>query len=274
VDVKKDQLVTITTQFGKIGITGHSTGPHLHLSFRVNGVSKKATAPSKRPSPMQTTTGSWKLNNGGFGTVSKNGQPPITPELPVNPTQPPVGHTNPPQTNTCASCVFANRPDILPFYQSNGWNIDPSNWDNILANWCSIDPSGCAVEKAMCGVCGTNPTVGPTATPAPNLPCSSCIIANRPDILPFYQSNGWDISESNWDNIIANWCSIDPSGCAAEKAKCSSCGSGATTPPNPTSDPGQGCSACIIANRPDILPFYRDNGWSIDQSNWDNIIAN
>lgn len=54
---------------------------------------------------------------------------------------------------------------------------------------------------------------------------SKCIIQNRPDILPFYKSNGWNTSENNWDNIIANWCSIDPSGCAAEKAKCQSGGS-------------------------------------------------
>ena len=31
------------------------------------------------------------------------------------------------------------------------------------------------------------------------------IISHRPDILPFYQANGWDISEGNWINIINDW---------------------------------------------------------------------
>ncbi len=111
--------------------------------------------------------------------------------------------------NSCAPCVISNRPDILPFYQSNGWDISESNWDNIINNWCSIDPAGCAKEKVQCGsACNTAAST------------AQCIINNRPDILPFYQSNGWDISESNWDNIISNWCTIDPAGCEKEKAKC------------------------------------------------------
>jgi len=51
-------------------------------------------------------------------------------------------------------------------------------------------------------------------------PCTQCIIDFRPDILPFYERNGWDISPENQDNIIDNWCGIDPEGCSAAKESC------------------------------------------------------
>lgn len=34
-----------------------------------------------------------------------------------------------------AACLLSKRPDILPFYKANGWDIDPSNWIAILTNW-------------------------------------------------------------------------------------------------------------------------------------------
>jgi hypothetical protein len=40
-------------------------------------------------------------------------------------------------------CILDARPDILPFYQSNGWSTACSNRDNIVANWCGIDPASC-----------------------------------------------------------------------------------------------------------------------------------
>lgn len=37
IEVEVGQNVTTNTEIGKVGITGHSTGPHLHLEIRQNG---------------------------------------------------------------------------------------------------------------------------------------------------------------------------------------------------------------------------------------------
>lgn len=42
---------------------------------------------------------------------------------------------------------------------------------------------------------------------------TQCILNARPDILPFYQNNGWPTSCSNRDSIVNNWCGIDPTAC-------------------------------------------------------------
>ncbi len=52
----------------------------------------------------------------------------------------------------CTQCILYERPDILPFYQNNGWNIDCWNRDNIVNNWCTgLDPTACNALKT--GVC-------------------------------------------------------------------------------------------------------------------------
>jgi murein DD-endopeptidase MepM/ murein hydrolase activator NlpD len=38
IEVKVGDKVTTNTEIGKVGITGHSTGPHLHLEIRQNGI--------------------------------------------------------------------------------------------------------------------------------------------------------------------------------------------------------------------------------------------
>ncbi|MBN1699276.1 MAG: hypothetical protein JW881_17280, partial [Spirochaetales bacterium] len=89
---------------------------------------------------------------------------------------------------TCVNCIIGNRPDILPFYESNGWDIDESNWVAIINNWCSVDPEGCAEEMRKCeGFCSSSqPPPQTTSLPASTVPvelCAvsyvECIIANR-----------------------------------------------------------------------------------------------
>ena len=59
--------------------------------------------------------------------------------------------------------------------------------------------------------------------------CTQCILDARTDLLPFYQSSGWDTSCGNRDNIVNNWCSgLDPTACNSLKtgacsAFCNSC---------------------------------------------------
>ncbi|MBN1698488.1 MAG: discoidin domain-containing protein, partial [Spirochaetales bacterium] len=97
---------------------------------------------------------------------------------------------------------------------------------NIIENWCSIDPAGCAEEMRRCeSQSATNPPQSTTPPSAPSFECAACIISNRPDILPFYQSNGWNIDQSNWVNIILDWYRIAPEGFLGEAQRCGSvCG--------------------------------------------------
>lgn len=124
--------------------------------------------------------------------------------------------------SSCTQCVLNLRTDILPFYQSSGWDTSCPNRDAIVSNWCGLDPTGCVTAKssttcqASCiapGSCGNV--------------CTQCVLSQRTDILPFYQANGWDTSCSNRNAIVANWCSIDPTSCANVKTSTacrSSCG--------------------------------------------------
>jgi murein DD-endopeptidase MepM/ murein hydrolase activator NlpD len=108
---------------------------------------------------------------------------------------------------------------------------------------------------------GSPPTCGST--------CTGCVLGQRTDILPFYAANGWDTSCGNRDAIVANWCSIDPTGCVTAKSG-PTCQSSCIAP----TSCGNTCTACVLQQRTDILPFYAANGWDTTCGNRNAIVAN
>jgi hypothetical protein len=100
--------------------------------------------------------------------------------------------------------------------------------------------------------------------------CTQCVLGARTDILPFYKQNGWDTSCGNLDNIVKDWSGIDPTACYALHTGGGLCASACAS----TVFCGTRCSQCIFGNRSDLVPFYEQNGWSIQCNNLDNIINN
>lgn len=131
--------------------------------------------------------------------------------------------------------------------------------------------SSCTKAAGSCENLAAGNVLVKAAAPPPNCgaACTQCLLTMRADILPFYQRNGWDTSCGNRDAILANWCTIDPAGCASAKSS-SSCQVSCIAPGNC----GNACSACVLQQRPDILPFYRRNGWDTSCGNRNAIVAN
>jgi murein DD-endopeptidase MepM/ murein hydrolase activator NlpD len=99
--------------------------------------------------------------------------------------------------------------------------------------------------------------------------CTQCVLNARTDILPFYQANGWDTSCPNRNAIVSNWCGIDPSGCVSIKSS-ATCQASCIT----SGSCGNACTACVLQQRTDILPFYQANGWDTSCGNRNAIVAN
>lgn len=116
----------------------------------------------------------------------------------------------------------------------------------------------------------TTPTPIPSTTPS--IPvcssdaCSSCILNQRSDILPFYQSNGWDVSCNNQQAVVNNWCTIDVNGC--NNLKNNECQSTCTAQTNcPRGNLGNlNCSLDGCINSLDLAIFIPAFGISTPQS--------
>ncbi len=101
--------------------------------------------------------------------------------------------------SACTECVLAQRPDIIPFYQANGWITECSNRDNIVANWCGIDPAGCsAVRNGACAAsCGVSP---PAQVPVVNGTMETATTPQFGRIDGFGLSGGWAYHDSHQKN--------------------------------------------------------------------------
>lgn len=116
--------------------------------------------------------------------------------------------------SACTRCVLNTRTDILPFYQSNGWDTSCGNRDAVVNDWCNIDPAGCiGVKTGSCAsVC---------SDPYPNCACPAtdnyCHIPPNTPGCPMTYPGGYcdpngDMSYSpdgNWDRGYyerAAWC--------------------------------------------------------------------
>lgn len=101
-NISQGQTVYTNTKIGEVGSTGNSTGCHLHLSFwvSINGNFVSKFGEGRRPSPMETTSGTWNLCDGQSRTVrEKNpGGSCSAPDL----TSPSDGFTSPGNTITFA----------------------------------------------------------------------------------------------------------------------------------------------------------------------------
>jgi murein DD-endopeptidase MepM/ murein hydrolase activator NlpD len=109
-----------------------------------------------------------------------------------------------------------------------------------------------------------------TTTPPPcGSSCTQCVLQQRTDVLPFYQASGWDTSCGNRNAIVTNWCGIDPAGCVTVKSS-STCQASCIAP----GSCGNACSACVLQQRTDILPFYQANGWNTSCGNRNAVVTN
>ncbi|MDD5416035.1 MAG: IPT/TIG domain-containing protein [Candidatus Daviesbacteria bacterium] len=101
--------------------------------------------------------------------------------------------------DACSECVLLKRTDILPFYESNGWDTSCGNQANVVKNWCQIDPSGCqGVKTGQCASsCGGTSATSPSSSPASS-PASSSAPA------PAYTKQ-FRIAENPTDLASAPW---------------------------------------------------------------------
>lgn len=102
INIQDGETVDTNKVIGTVGTSGRSDYCHLHLSFQVkiNDVYTSKLSQGNRPSPMETTTGTWQLCDGQSGTVREKtpGGSCSAPNL----TSPADGYSSPGNTITFA----------------------------------------------------------------------------------------------------------------------------------------------------------------------------
>ncbi len=95
-----------------------------------------------------------------------------------------IGQTN--CGSALTQCILRMRPDVLPFYQANGWNTSCSNRDAVVNNWCGqVDSDGsCPALKA--GPCAAFNS----AVRCPAFNQIGGVVIARADTYPGYKACG------------------------------------------------------------------------------------
>ncbi|XXX81278.1 hypothetical protein WMF30_21190 [Sorangium sp. So ce134] len=164
-------------------------------------------------------------------------------------------------------------------------NADYENWLGFLANsyngqsWGHPDWSTTkekyrtSTAYVYTAMGGDSYWYGSPPPPPPPPPCGSsctqCVLQQRTDVLPFYQASGWDTSCGNRNALVTNWCGIDPGGCVTVKSS-STCQASCIA----QGSCGNACTACVLQQRTDILPFYQGNGWDTSCGNRNAVVTN
>lgn len=98
--------------------------------------------------------------------------------------------------DACTKCILDARPDILPFYDENGWSTACANQTKIVNNWCgpTVDPNSCqtiktgqCVNECAATAAQTSPSPTATATSAPTSspsPTATSSSTNAPSATP------------------------------------------------------------------------------------------
>lgn len=127
--------------------------------------------------------------------------------------------------------LLRKRPDVLRFYAQNGWN-PAVQCTAIYDNWTSNGAGGslATTPAAYVKAQGWAPAV-PAAIPAPPADCRApagevarlgydpyrILAANRPDVLNFYQFNGWN-PDTQCVQLLNNWLQHPDGGLSAASA--------------------------------------------------------
>ena len=113
-----------------------------------------------------------------------------------------------------AQYLLSKRPDIITSFRAWGWSeAELQDYVRVATEWWKITTEKDAWGGDIQNYVNYLRSLDLPPPPPPELGIvtyeeAALIIANRPDILPFYQGYGWDISESNWVAIVTNWWSI------------------------------------------------------------------
>lgn len=245
VDVAAGQAVAAGQQIGLSGNSGWSTGPHLHFMNSNAGASyySQSVASSFNGTVPACRSSSTSSNTGGTSQTS-NASVGISVRSFLMPGQ--IERASMTASNTGTStwvgggsgslyrlgAPAGNGLSFSGFPQCGGYYNGLA--DSRVYTCSAVGPGGsytyqldaraptsgtAATLKAQMiqdsvGYFGNSPSASVRLGQAYcGTAVTQCILDARPDLLPFYQSNGWSTACNNRDNIVNNWCGIDPTSC-------------------------------------------------------------